>query len=207
MTKQSWKGSALLNPVPPVLVSCGGLEKPNLITVGWAGTVCTRPPMVSISLRPERYSYGLIKASGLFAVNLPTEALVRAVDWCGVKSGREVDKFAALGLHAEAGAIHPDCPVLAESPLTLECRVTRTIPLGSHELFLAEVAGVLVDEELLDEAGRLCLDRARLIAYSHGEYRALGRTLGTFGYTVKKRPLRHGAKRRGASPAGAGGKK
>ena len=118
-----------------------------------------------------------------------------------------MDKFAALGLHAEAGAIHPDCPVLAESPLTLECRVTRTIPLGSHELFLAEVAGVLVDEELLDEAGRLCLDRARLIAYSHGEYRALGRTLGTFGYTVKKRPLRHGAKRRGASPAGAGGKK
>ena len=207
MTKQSWKGSALLNPVPPVLVSCGGMEKPNLITVGWAGTVCTRPPMVSISLRPERYSYGLIKASGLFAVNLPTEALVRAVDWCGVKSGRDVDKFAALGLHAEAGAIHPDCPVLAESPLTLECRVTRTIPLGSHELFLAEVAGVLVDEELLDEAGRLCLDRARLIAYSHGEYRALGRTLGTFGYTVKKRPLRHGAKRRGAAPAGAGGKK
>lgn len=190
MTKQSWKGSALLNPVPPVLVSCGGMEKPNLITVGWAGTVCTRPPMVSISLRPERYSYGLIKASGLFAVNLPTEALVRAVDWCGVKSGRDVDKFAALGLHAEPGAVHPDCPILAESPLALECRVTQTIPLGSHELFLAEVAGVMVDEDLLDGDGRLCLDRARLIAYSHGEYRALGRCLGTFGYTVKKRPPR-----------------
>ena len=159
MTKQSWKGSALLNPVPPVLVSCGGMEKPNLITVGWAGTVCTRPPMVSISLRPERYSYGLIKTSGLFAVNLPTEALVRAVDWCGVKSGRDVDKFAALGLHAQPGAVHPDCPILAESPLALECRVTQTIPLGSHELFLAE-------------------------------YRALGRCLGTFGYTVKKRPPR-----------------
>ncbi len=206
MTKQSWKGSALLNPVPPVLVSCGSLEKPNLITVGWAGTVCTRPPMVSISLRPERYSYGLIKASGLFALNLPTEALVRAVDWCGVKSGRDVDKFAALGLHAGPGTVHPGCPILAESPLALECRVTQTIPLGSHELFLAEVAGVLVDEDLLDDAGRLCLDRARLIAYSHGEYRALGRQLGTFGYTVKKRPLRRGAKGRGASPARAGGK-
>ena len=154
MTKQSWKGSALLNPVPPVLVSCGSLEKPNLITVGWAGTVCTRPPMVSISLRPERYSYGLIKASGLFALNLPTEALVRAVDWCGVKSGRDVDKFAALGLHAGPGTVHPGCPILAESPLALECRVTQTIPLGSHELFLAEVAGVMVDEDLLDGDGR-----------------------------------------------------
>ena len=146
MTKQSWKGAALLNPVPPVLVSCGSVERPNLITVGWAGTVCTRPAMVSISLRPERYSYGLIKESGLFAVNLPTEALVRAVDWCGVRSGRDVDKFAALGLHAAAGSAHPACPVLEESPLTLECRVTQTIPLGSHELFLAEVAGCLVDE-------------------------------------------------------------
>ncbi len=189
MSKQSWKGAALLNPVPPVLVSCGSLAKPNLITVGWAGTVCTRPAMVSISLRPERYSYGLIKASGQFAVNLPTEALVRAVDWCGVKSGRDVDKFAALGLHPLPGTALPDCPVLAESPLALECRVTQTIPLGSHELFLAEVAGVLVEESLLDEAGRLRLDRAGLIAYNHGEYRALGKRLGTFGYSVrKKRP-------------------
>ena len=190
MTKQSWKGAALLNPVPPVLVSCGSVERPNLITVGWAGTVCTHPAMVSISLRPERYSYGLIKESGLFAVNLPTEALVRAVDWCGVRSGRDVDKFAALGLHAAAGSAHPACPVLEESPLTLECRVTQIIPLGSHELFLAEVAGCLVDEALLDERGRLCLDRAGLIAYNHGEYRALGRRLGTFGYSVKKKKKR-----------------
>ena len=116
MSKQSWKGAALLNPVPPVLVSCGSIEKPNLITVGWAGTICTRPAMVSVSIRPERYSYGLIKDSGVFAVNLPTEGLVRAVDWCGVKSGRDVDKFAALGLHAEPG---PSIPIAPSWPKAL----------------------------------------------------------------------------------------
>ena len=195
MSKQSWKGAALLNPVPPVLVSCGSIEKPNLITVGWAGTICTRPAMVSVSIRPERYSYGLIKDSGVFAVNLPTEGLVRAVDWCGVKSGRDVDKFAALGLHAEPGTVHPDCPILAESPLALECRVTQTIPLGSHELFLAVVEGVCVDESLLDNEGKLRLDRAGLIAYNHGEYRALGKRLGTFGYSVRKKRSAHPKKR------------
>ena len=187
MSKQSWRGSALLNPVPPVLVSCGSLEKPNLITIGWAGTICTKPAMVSISVRPERYSYGLIKESGQFAINLPTEALVRAVDWCGVKSGRDVDKFAALGLHAGAGSALSGCPILEESPVNLECKVTQTIPLGSHELFLAEVVGCCVDESLLDSEGKLRLDKAGLIAYSHGEYRALGRQLGTFGYSVRKK--------------------
>ena len=188
MSKQSWRGSALLNPVPPVLVSCGSLEKPNLITIGWAGTICTKPAMVSISVRPERYSYGLIKESGQFAINLPTEALVRAVDWCGVKSGRDVGKFAALGLHAAAGAALPGCPILEESPVNLECKVTQTIPLGSHELFLAEVVGCCVDESLLDSEGKLRLDKAGLIAYSHGEYRALGRRRGPFGYSVRKKP-------------------
>ena len=187
MTKQSWRGSTLLNPVPPVLVSCGSLEKPNLITIGWTGTICTKPAMVSISIRPERYSYGLIKESGQFAVNLPTEALVRAVDWCGVKSGRDVDKFAALGLHAAAGSVLTGCPILEDSPVNLECRVTQTIPLGSHDLFLAEVVGCCVDESLLDSEGKLRLDKAGLIAYSHGEYRALGRRLGTFGYSVRKK--------------------
>ena len=187
MTKQNWKGSALLNPTPAVLVSCGGLEKPNLITIGWTGTICTRPPMVSISIRPERYSYGLIKASGQFAVNLTTEALVRAADWCGVKSGRDVDKFEAMGLHALPGSALPHCPILEESPVNLECRVTQIIPLGSHDLFLAEVVGCCVDERLLDSEGKLRLDKAGLIAYSHGEYRALGRRLGTFGYSVRKK--------------------
>ena len=187
MSKQSWKGSTLLNPEPPVLVSCGSLEKPNLITIGWTGTICTQPSMVSISVRPERYSYNLIKESGQFAINLPTESLVRAVDWCGVRSGRDQDKFAAMGLHAAPGSVLTSCPILEESPLSLECRVTQVIPLGSHDLFLAEVVAVDVDEALLDETGKLCLERARLIVYSHGEYLALGRRLGSFGYSVRKR--------------------
>ena len=147
--------------------------------------------VVSISVRPERYSHHLIQESGQFAINLPTEALVRSVDWCGVKSGRDVDKFAACGLHAEPGSVLTDCPVLAESPVNLECKVTQRIPLGSHDLFLAEVVACDVDESLLDETGKLCLDKAKLIVYSHGEYLALGRKLGTFGYTVrKKKPAR-----------------
>ena len=202
MSKQSWRGSTLLNPEPPVLVSCGGLENPNLITIGWTGTICTQPSMVSISVRPERFSHHLIQESGQFAINLPTEALVRSVDWCGVKSGRDVDKFAACGLHAEPGSVLTDCPVLAESPVNLECKVTQMIPLGSHDLFLAEVVACDVDESLLDETGKLCLDKAKLIVYSHGEYLALGKKLGTFGYTVrKKKPARKKKKpqKRGAA--------
>lgn len=190
MSKQSWKGSTLLNPEPPVLVSCGGLNKPNLITIGWTGTICTQPSMVSISVRPERYSHQLIRESGQFAINLPTEALVRAVDWCGVKSGRDLDKFAACGLHAAPGSVLTDCPLLEESPLNLECKVTQVIPLGSHDLFLAQVVACDVDESLLDESGKLCLEKAKLIVYSHGEYLALGRKLGTFGYSVRKKKPR-----------------
>ncbi len=146
MSKQSWKGSTLLNPEPPVLVSCGGLDKPNLITIGWTGTICTQPSMVSISVRPERYSHQLLCERGQFAINLPTEKLVRAIDWCGVKSGRDVDKFAACGLHAP-GSVLTDCPVLEESPVNLECRITQRIPLGSHDLFLAEVVACDVDQQ------------------------------------------------------------
>ena len=166
MSKQSWRGSTLLNPEPPVLVSCGGLEQPNLITIGWTGTICTQPSMVSISVRPERYSHHLIKESGQFAINLPTEQLVRAVDWCGVKSGRDNDKFSACKLHAAPGSVLTDCPILEESPVNLECRVTQVIPLGSHDLFLAEVVACDVDEGLLDENGKLCLDKAKLIVCS-----------------------------------------
>ena len=189
MSRQVWKGSTLLNPEPPVLVSCGPLDKPNLITVGWCGTICTQPSMLSISVRPERYSYDLIKDSGEFVVNLPTESLTRAVDWCGVKSGRDVNKFAAMNLHA-APAAKVGTVLLEESPLNLECKVTQRIPLGSHYLFLAEVVAVDVAESLLDEKGKLCLDKAKLIVYSHGEYMALGRRLGTFGYSVRKKTKR-----------------
>ena len=190
MSKQSWKGSTLLTPEPPVLVSCGGLEQPNLITIGWTGTICTQPSMVSISVRPERFSHHLIQESGQFAINLPTESLVRAIDWCGVKSGRDVDKFAAMHLTA-APAAKVGTVLVEESPVNLECKVTQVIPLGSHDLFLAEVVACDVDESLLDENGKLCLDKAKLIVYSHGEYLALGKKLGTFGYSVrKKKPMR-----------------
>lgn len=191
MSKQTWKPAALLDPAAPVLVSCGPKEHPNLITIAWCGTVCSQPPMLSVSIRPERYSYGLIKQSGVFVVNLPTQRLLRAVDWCGVKSGRDVDKFAAMHLTAvPAGAV--ETVLLDESPVNLECRVTQVLPLGSHDLFLAEVAAVDVDEALLDESGKLHLDRAGLIAYSHGEYYALGRRLGSFGCSVRKKPRRTG---------------
>ena len=175
MSRQVWKGSTLLNP-----------EKPNLITVGWTGTICTQPPMLSISVRPERYSHHLIKESGEFVVNLPTESLVRAIDWCGVKSGRDVDKFAAMHLTAVPAA-KVGTVLVEESPVNLECKVTQVIALGSHDLFLAECVAVDVDERLLDESGKLCLNKAKLIVYSHGDYLALGRKLGSFGYSVRKK--------------------
>ena len=184
--REIWKGSPLLAPVAPVLVSCGSMEHPNLITVGWVGIVSTQPPRLSISIRPERYSYGLICESGEFAVNLPTRALTRAVDWCGVKSGRDVDKFAALGLHAlEGSAI--SAPLLAESPAAMECRVFERIPLGSHDLFLADILAVNLESSLLDEKGKLHLERAGLLAYAHGEYYTLGKRVGSFGCSVRKR--------------------
>ncbi len=189
MSKQVWKPGNLLAPVPPVLVSCGNMEKPNLITIAWAGTINSDPVRVSISVRPERYSHGLITESGEFVINLPTQKILRAVDWCGVKSGRDVDKFKEMGLTAVPGSA-VSAPVLAESPVNLECRVFQTIPLGSHDLFLSDVVAVDVDEDLLDEAGRLRLDKAGLAAYVHGTYYALGKQLGTFGYSVRKKPAR-----------------
>lgn len=184
--KLAWPGSALLGPVSPVLVSCGEGQSANLITIAWAGTVCTQPPRVSISVRPTRHSYGLIRDSGEFVINLPTVALARAVDWCGVKSGRELDKFSAMGLHA-APASKVGCPLLAESPVNLECRVFQRIELGSHDLFLADVVAVDVDEALLDSAGKLHLEKAGLLAYAHGDYYALGKQLGKFGWSVRRK--------------------
>lgn len=186
MSKQVWKPGNLLAPVPPVLVSCGNMEKPNLITIAWAGTINSDPVRVSISVRPERYSHGLISERGEFVINLPTQKILRAVDWCGVKSGRDVDKFKEMGLTAVPGSA-VSAPVLAESPVNLECRVFQTIPLGSHDLFLADIVAIDVDEALLDGSGRLCLEKAGLLAYAHGEYYSLGRRLGTFGYTVRRR--------------------
>lgn len=178
----------MLFPVPAALVSCGGTGewKPNLITISWVGTVCTNPPMLSISVRPERYSYNIIKQTGEFVVNLPTVKQTRVTDWCGVVSGRDHDKFEKTGL-TPAPALNVGCPVVLECPVNIECRVVQTLELGSHDLFIAEVVGVQVSEELIDAKGKLRLDRAGLIAYVHGTYIASGEYLGHFGFSVRKK--------------------
>lgn len=187
MEKQKWKAGNMLYPLPAVLVSVANREgRDNLITVAWAGTVCTNPPMVSISVRPERYSYSMLRDTGEFVINLTTEKLAFATDYCGVRSGRDEDKFQALGLTREE-ASQVCAPLLGESPVNLECRVKQVLELGSHHMFVADVLAVHVDPELLDERGKLYLDRSRPIVYSHGEYYGLGSMLGTFGYSVKKK--------------------
>ena len=185
--KKTIKPGTLLMPLPAVMVSCGSIEKSNIITIAWTGIVNSTPPMTYISVRKSRYSHDLIAESGEFVINLPTESLVRAVDWCGVKSGRDVDKFSAMHL-TPSPAAKVGTVLVEESPVNLECKVTQVIPLGSHDLFLAEVVAVDVDERLLDESGKLCLNKANLIVYSHGDYLALGRKLGSFGYSVRKKP-------------------
>lgn len=184
--KQHWRGGNMLYPVPAVMVSCQRPgERPNIITVAWAGTVCSSPAMLSISVRKERYSYDMIRETGEFVVNLVTRDLTFAADYCGVRSGRDVDKFSEMDLTPQPSQ-HIAAPGIAESPVNLECRVTQVIPLGSHDLFLAEILGVTVDERYLDEKGTFHLNDAGLVAYSHGTYFELGKKLGTFGYSVKK---------------------
>ncbi len=187
MAKQSWKPGNLLYPLPVVMVSCrrpGG--KPNIITLAWAGTVCSDPPMVSVSIRKERYSYDIIRETGEFAVNLVTKDLTLATDYCGVRSGRDVDKFAETKL-TPLPSRQIAAPGIAESPVNLECRVKQVLPLGSHDMFVAEIVGVTVDDRYIDENGRFRLNDADLTAYSHGEYFRLGEKLGKFGYSVEKK--------------------
>lgn len=197
--KQSWKPGTMIYPLPAVLVSCGESEQEyNLFTVAWTGTVCTNPPMCYISVRPERHSYEIIKRTGEFVINLTTASLARATDWCGVRSGRDYDKFSEMGLTAESAAV-VGAPVVAESPVSIECRVRQVIELGSHDMFLADVVNVLVDEQYINsETGKLELDRAEIITYSHGEYFRLGEMIGHFGWSVrkkKKHPVRKGGKK------------
>ena len=186
--KQSWKAGTMIYPLPAVLVSCGETDgEQNLFTVAWTGTVCTNPPMCYISVRPERHSYEIIKRTGEFVINLTNSRLSRATDWCGVRSGRDYDKFAEMGLTAESAAV-VKAPVVAESPVAIECRVKQIIPLGSHDMFLADVVNVLVDEEYINpETGKLELERADMITYSHGEYFRLGEAIGHFGWSVRKK--------------------
>ena len=187
--KVVWPGSTQLGPVPSVLVACGGTGewKPNLITIAWAGVVCSKPPMVSIAVRPERYSYTIIKATGEFSINLPTAKMVKTVDWCGVVSGRDHDKFAATGLTPMPGS-RIAVPIVAECPLALECRVTKVLELGVHHLFLAEVVAVQASEHLIDASGRFDLEQDGLLAFVHGHYYSLGECLGHFGFSIRRKP-------------------
>jgi len=186
MSKKFWKGSVLLAPVPPVLVTCGTAEKTNVLTIGWTGIVCTHPPMTYISVRPERYSHDIIRDSGEFVINLTTSAMVRKTDFCGVKSGRNTDKLKVCGFHT-VPARNVSVPLIEESPVSLECKVTETKFLGTHTMFLAEIVGVDVDEKYIDSKEKLNLQQCGLTAYAHGEYFALGRKLGDFGFSVRKK--------------------
>lgn len=186
MARAVWKGSVQTAPVPPVLVTCGDMEKPNVFTVAWTGTLCTQPPKTYISVRPERYSYNIIKESGEFVINLTTENIVRAVDYCGVKSGRNENKLEKTGLTPLPASVVA-APILEQSPLALECKVCDIVPLGSHDMFIADIVAVSADESYIDGSGRLALEKAGLVAYAHGQYFALGKCLGTFGFSVRKR--------------------
>ena len=188
--KTNWKPGTMIYPLPAVLVSCGAEPAEyNMLTVAWTGTVCSDPPMCYISVRPERHSYPIIKRTGEFVINLTTVDMARATDWCGVRSGRDFDKFAECGLTPQP-AVAVAAPVIAESPVSIECRVRQVVPLGSHDMFIAEVVNVQVDESLIDpQSGKFDMARAGLIAYSHGEYFELGRMIGYFGWSVRRRKV------------------
>lgn len=191
MSRQTWKPGNMIYPVPAVLVSVGDSKgRTNVFTVAWTGNICTNPPMVYISVRPERYSYGFIEDSGEFVINLTTKELAFAADLCGVRSGRDIDKWKKCGLTPLKAEKLQYAPLIAESPVCIECRVKDRLKLGSHDMFIAEVLSVNVDDSVMDETGRADLAAAGLIAYSHGEYTALGEVLGSFGYSVRKKGKR-----------------
>lgn len=184
--KLKWNGGALLAPLPAVLVSCGNDEKANVFTVAWTGITNTIPPKTYISVRPSRYSYELIKESGEFIINLPTTAIVKQLDFCGIHTGRKVDKFKKCNLTKET-AFSVSCPAVAECPMHIECRVTDVIPLGSHDMFIADIVSCGVNSDLVDKSGKLHLENAGLLAFAHGEYFALGKRIGSFGFSVRKK--------------------
>lgn len=185
--KQIWNPGNMLYPLPVVMVSVTDKEgNDNIITIAWAGTTCSDPAMVSISVRPERYSYQMLKDTGEFVINLPTKDLCFATDYCGVKSGRDVDKFKELGLTKQA-AKFVKAPIIGECPVSIECKVEQILPLGSHDMFLARVLAVQADERYMDDKGRFCLEKAEPIVYSHGEYFTCGKNIGKFGYSIKKK--------------------
>lgn len=188
MSRQIWKPGNMVYPLPAVMVSTGDKEgNENILTVAWTGTICTNPAMVYISVRPERYSYQMIKDTGEFVINLTTEKLAKAADYCGVRSGRDVDKWKDTGLRPGKPESLKHAPIIEECPVNIECRVTEIKELGSHHMFLAEVKAVQVDDAYMNKAGKFELNKTGLLAYSHGEYLGLGKSLGTFGYSVRKK--------------------
>ena len=187
MGKQTWKPGNMVYPLPAVMVSCADKEgHNNIITVAWTGTVCTNPAMAYISVRPERHSYKMIRESGEFVINLTTEKLAYATDWCGVRSGRDYDKFKEMKLTASEAESLDYAPIIEECPVNIECKVVEVKELGSHHMFLAEVKAVRVDESNMNENGKFEINKTGLLAYSHGEYFGLGKSIGTFGWSVKK---------------------
>lgn len=196
MSRVSWKPGTLVYPMPAVLVSCGSVDgEKNLFTASWCGTLCTNPPIVYVSIRPERHSYDIIKREGTFALNLTTVAMARETDWCGVVSGRKFDKFEETGLAFEKGEVI-NAPLLLDSPLSLECKLREIIPLGSHDVFVADVVNVRASEQYIDpETGGFDMERAGLLAYAHGEYFALGDFIGHFGWSISKKKENKGKRR------------
>lgn len=186
MSKITWKPGTMVSPVPAVLVSCGTMEKANILTIAWTGIINSDPAMTYISVRPERYSYNMIKESGEFVINLTNRDLTFATDYAGVVSGSKVDKIQQLGLNLEE-CNFVKAPMLKESPVSIECKVKEIKELGSHHMFIAEILAVNVDDKYMDEKGRFAMEKCDLIAYSHGQYYALGENIGKFGYSVKKK--------------------
>lgn len=188
MAKVQWKAGTFIYPIPAVMVSCGTMEKSNIITVAWTGILNTNPAMCYISVRPERYSHDIIKETGEFVINLTNKQLAYATDWCGVKSGKNVDKFKEMKLTKET-ANFVKAPLIKESPVSVECKVKQIVPLGSHDMFVAEVLSIDADEKYIDEKGAFDISKCDLIAYANGGYYSLGKKIGKFGYSVQKKKI------------------
>lgn len=186
MSKVQWKGGALIAPIPPVMVTCGTMEHPNVLTIAWTGILNTIPPKTYISVRPSRFSYPIIKETREFVINLTTASMIKAADFCGVRSGKDLNKLETCGLETEPAA-HISAPMLSDSPISLECRVSEIIPLGSHDMFLADIVAVHVDETFIDRNGKLHISQCDLAAFAHGEYFTLGKKIGSFGFSVRKK--------------------
>lgn len=196
MSKVIWKGGTLLSPVPPVMVSCGDMEKSNIITIAWTGILNSNPPKTYISVRPQRHSFEIIKNTKEFVINLTPSNLVKEADYCGIYTGAKVDKFEKCKL-TKAAASTVSCPIIEECPMNLECKVTDIVELGSHHMFIADITAINVDEALLGDDGKLHLEKAKLAAFAHGEYFELGKKIGSFGFSVKKKkPKKNNGKKK-----------